>query len=32
MNEKIRLLQSEIRSGLEDIARAYEKLTNSPLD
>jgi len=26
MNEKIRLLQSEIRSDLEDIAQAYEKL------
>ena len=26
MNEKIRLLQSEIRSDLEDIAQAYKKL------
>ncbi|GEM_PF-6041895 len=26
MNETVRLLQSEIRSDLEDIAQAYERL------
>lgn len=30
MNEEVRLLQSEIRSDLEDIAQAYERLNLYP--